>query len=139
MRVIRDLVKVRDAGGLVELAENTGRVEAKAGTRAALDSLAVVEDPQDMSRLARLATAKGSKTRAILKLLGPAAYLLATSALDLAMWLLWAAFAVFGFCASCKAAVERMTQRHILRKKLRRASEAELRMLAVPSGAKNTS
>ena len=101
---------------VVELVENTGRVEAKAGTRAALDGLAVVEEPQDMSRLARLATAKGSKTRAILKLLGPAVYLLATSALDLAMWLLWAAFAVLGFCASCKAAVERMTQRHILRK-----------------------
>ncbi len=97
----------------------------------ALDSLAVVEEPRDMSRLARLATAKGTKTRAILKLLGPAAYLLVTSALDLAVWLLWAAFAVLGFFASCKAAVERMTQR--------RVRQAKLRMLAVPSGAKNTS
>ena len=120
MRVTRDFAKGRDASALVELAENTGRVEAKAGMQAALDSLAVVEEPRDMSRLARLATAKGTKTRAILKLLGPAAYLLVTSTLDLAMWLLWAAFAVLGFFASCKAAVERMTQRHILRQKLRR-------------------
>ena len=134
MRVTRDFAKVRDAGGLVELAENTGRVEAKAGVQAALDSLAVVEEPQDMSRLARLATAKGTKTRAILKLLGPAAYLLAASAFDLAMWLLWTAFALLGFCASCKAVVERMTERHILRQKLRRVRQADMRMLAVPSG-----
>jgi hypothetical protein len=133
MRVTRDFVKVRDAEGLVDLAENTGRVQAKAGTQAALDSLAVAKEPQDMSRLARLAAAKGTKTRAILKLLGPGAYLLAASVFDLAMWLLWAAFAVLGFFSSCKAAVERMTERHILRQKLHRARKAELRMLACPS------
>jgi hypothetical protein len=121
MRMTRDLVKVRNADGLVELAENTGRVQAKAGTQAALDSLAVAEEPEDMSRLARLATAKGTKTRAILKLIGPAAYLLTASAFNVAMWLFWAAFAVLGFFSSCKAAVERMTERHILRQKLRRA------------------
>ncbi len=131
VQVTRDFAKVGDAGGLVELAQNTGRVEVNAGMQAAFDSLAVVEEPRDMSRLARLATAKGSNTRAILKLLGPAAYLLAASALDLAMWLLWAAFAVLGFCASCKAAAERMTQLH------RRVRQAELQMLAVPSGAEH--
>ena len=75
------------------LSENAGRVETKAGTQAALDSLAVAEGPQDMSRLARLAAAKGGKTRAIVKLLGRAAIVLTAGAFDLAIWLLWAAFA----------------------------------------------
>jgi hypothetical protein len=113
VRAVREVVKVESAGGLIELAENTGRVETKAGTQAALDGLAVAEQPQDMSRLARLAAAKGGKTRAIVKLLGRAAIVLTVGALDLALWLLWAAFAALGFCASCKAAVERMTQRYL--------------------------
>jgi hypothetical protein len=129
VRAAREAVKVEEAGGLVELAENAGRVETKAGTQAALDSLAVAEEPQDMSRLARLSAAKGGKTRAIIKLLGRAAIVLTASAFDLALWLLWAAFALLGFCASCKAAVERMTLRHLLRQKLRRARETQLRMV----------
>ena len=135
VRAAREVVKVEEAGGLVELAENTGRVEAKAGTQAAMDSLTVAEDPQDMSRLARLAAAKGGKTRAVVKLLGRAAIVLTATALDLSAWLLWAAFALLGFCSACKAAVERMTQRHILRQKLRRAREAELRALALAAPA----
>jgi hypothetical protein len=131
VRAAREAVKVEEAGGLVELAENTGRVEAKAGTQAAMDGLAIAEEPQDMSRLSRLAAAKGGKTRAIIKLLGRAAIMLTASAFDLALWLLWAGFALPGFCSSCKAAAERMTQRHILRTKLRRARQAELRALAL--------
>jgi hypothetical protein len=123
VRVAREAVKVEGAGGLVELAENTGRVETKAGTQAALDSLAVAEGPKDMSRLARLAAAKGGKTRAIVKLLGRAAIVLTAGAFDLAFWLLWAAFAAFGFCSACKAAVERVTQRHLDRRKTRRARD----------------
>jgi hypothetical protein len=135
VRAAREAVKVEGAGGLVELAENTGRVETKAGTQAALDSLAVAEEPQDMSRLARLAAAKGGKTRAIIKLLGRAAIVVTASAFDLALWLLWAAFAVFGFCSSCKAAVERLTQRHLLRVKTRRLRQAQLSSAALPSRA----
>ena len=60
--------------------------------------------------MARLAAAKGGKTRAIVKLLGRAAIVLTASALELASWLLWAGFALFAFCASCKAAAERSTQ-----------------------------
>ena len=133
VRAAREAVKVEAAGGLVELAENTGRIEAKAGTQAAMDSLAVAEEPQDMSRLARLSAAKGGKTRAIVKLLGRAAIVLTATTFDLAMWLIWAAFALIGFCASCKTAVERMTQRVLLRNKARRLREAELRILALPA------
>ncbi len=35
VRAAREAVKVEGAGGLVELAENTGRIETKAGTQAA--------------------------------------------------------------------------------------------------------
>jgi hypothetical protein len=133
VRAAREAVKVEEAGGLVELAENTRRIEAKAGTQAALDSLAVAQEPQDMSRLARLSAAKGGKTRAIVKLLGRAAIVLTATTFDLAMWLIWAAFALFGFAASCKTAVERMTQRVLLRNKTRRLREVELQMLALPA------
>jgi hypothetical protein len=122
VRVAREAVKVEGAGGLVGLAQNTGRIEAKAGSQAALDSLAIAQEPQDMSRMARLAAAKGGKTRAIVKLLGRAAIVLTAGALDLASWLLWAGFALLGFCASCKAAAERATQRYLDRRKLRYAT-----------------
>jgi hypothetical protein len=122
VRVAREAVKVEGAGGLVGLAQNTGRIEAKAGSQAALEGLAIAQEPQDVSRLARLAAAKGGKTRAIVKLLGRAAIVLTASAFELASWLLWAGFAVFGFCASCKAATERATQRYLDRRKLRHAT-----------------
>jgi hypothetical protein len=122
VRVAREAVKVEGAGGMVGLAQNTGRIEAKAGSQAALDSLAIAQEPQDISRMARLAAAKGGKTRAIVKLLGRAAIVLTASAIELASWLLWAGFALFGFCASCKAAAERATQRYLDRRKLRYAT-----------------
>ena len=120
VRAVREAVKVEGAGGLVELAENTGRVETNAGARAALDGLAVAEQPQDMARFARLAAAKGGKTRAIVKLLGRAAIVLTAGALDVALWLFWAGFAALGFCSSCKAAVERMTQRYLDNRRVQR-------------------
>jgi hypothetical protein len=130
VRMVREAVKVEGAGGLVELAENTGRIESKAGARAALDGLAIAEEPADVSRLARLSAAKGGKTRAIVKLFGRGAIILAASALDLTLWMLWAALALFGFCSSCKAVVERLTLRHLQRRKLRLARAA---LLAQPA------
>ncbi len=121
VRAAREAVKVEGAGGLVELAENTGRIESKAGAQAALDGLAVAQEPADVSRLARLSAANGGKTRAIVKLLGRGAIILTASALNLTLWIFWAALALFGFCSSCKAAVERATLRHLQRRKLRLA------------------
>jgi hypothetical protein len=132
VRAVREAVKVEGAGGLVELAENTGRIESKAGARAALDGLAVAEEPADVSRLARLSAAKGGKTRAIVKLFGRGAIILAASALDLTLWMFWAALALIGFCASCKRCAEGLTLRYLQRRKLRRA-RAELAALAAPS------
>jgi len=130
-RAAREVVKVEEAGGLFELTGNVGRVETQAGAQAALDSLAVVESPQDMSRLARLAAAKGSKTRAIIKLLGRAAIVLTAGTVEVVSWLFWAALTLFGFVSSCKAAVERLTQRHLDRRRAHRLREAERRVLAM--------
>ena len=112
-RVARDIVKVEEAGGLADLAGDVGRVESKAGASAALDSLKVAETPEDVSRFARLAAANGGKTRAIIKLLGRGAIVLAVSAVELANWVLWAAFLLLGFASSCKAATERATLSYI--------------------------
>lgn len=120
VRVAREAVKVEKAGGLVELVGDVGRVETKAGAQAALDTLKVAEGPEDVSRLARLAAAKGGKTRAIVKLLGRAAIVLTTTAFDIALWLMWAAFMVFGFVSSLKAAVERAALRYLRWRKARR-------------------
>jgi hypothetical protein len=130
----REAVKIEKAGGLVELFGSVGRVEAKAGTQAALDSLKVAEGPRDMSRFARLAAANGGKTRAIIKLLGRAAIVLTASAFELTMWLLWAALMLLGFVSSCKTMVERMTLRHLHRSKARRLRDAEVhaRAMAAP-------
>jgi len=45
-----------------------------------------------------LAEAKGSQTRAILKLLGRGALLLAAGAFDLTLWVFGALLVLFGFC-----------------------------------------
>jgi len=123
-RVARDVVKVEEAGGLADLAGNVGRVESKAGANAALDSLKVAETPEDVSRFARLAAAKGGKTRAIIKLLGRGAIVLAVSALELANWVLWAAFLLLGFASSCKATTERATLSYIRWRKARAVESA---------------
>ena len=76
VRAAREAVKVEKAGGLVRLVSDVGRVQTKAGTQAALDGLKIAEGPREMSRVAALAEKKGSKTRAILKMLGRGAILL---------------------------------------------------------------
>ena len=111
VRVARDAVKLERAGGLVRLLEDTGRVQAKAGARAAMDGLAIAKEPKDMARVARVAEAKGSKTRAILKLGGRAAIALTTAVMTLAGWAWSGLLAVLGFCAAAKDLTERLTRR----------------------------
>jgi hypothetical protein len=124
VRTVREAVKLDRAGGLVRLMEDTGRVQAKAGTRAAMDGLRVAESPKDMGRVARLAEAKGSKTRAILKLGGRAAIALTVGAFNLASWTFSALVAVFGFCAAAKGLTERATLGWLAWRKARRARRA---------------
>jgi hypothetical protein len=123
VRAARQAVKVEKAQGLMRLAGDVGRVQAKAGTRAALDGLKLAEGPRDMSRIARLAATKGGKTRAILKLAGRGAFLLTMGTFNLAMWVFWALLTIFGWVCSLKKVTERATERYCARRKLRRARE----------------
>jgi hypothetical protein len=122
VRAAREAVKVEKADGLVRLVSDVGRVQTKAGTQAALDGLKLAESPREMSRIATLAEKKGSKTRAILKTLGRGAILLSVASFNLAAWVLGAILTLFGFVSSAKAGVERVTFRHLVRSKERRAA-----------------
>lgn len=119
VRAARDAVKVEKAEGLVKFVGDVGRVQTKAGTQAAIDGLKLAQGPREMTRVAALAEKKGSKTRAILKTLGRGAILLSVASFNLAMWVLWAILTLFGFVSSTKSAVERLTLRHLARKKER--------------------
>jgi hypothetical protein len=116
----RAAFRAEKAGALVRVAKDVGRIGEKAGIRAAQDSLKVAEGPKDIARAARLAEAKGGQTRAIIKILGRGALLLATGAFELAMWLFWALLALFGLLSSIKSTTERATQAWLDRKKARR-------------------
>jgi hypothetical protein len=120
VRGVRDAVKLDKAEGLVTAVRDVGRVQARAGTQAALDSLKIAQGPKDMSRLARLAEAKGGKTRAIIKLAGRAAIVLTTALFDLASWMLGVLWLLFGFCSAVKSTTERTTLRYVRWRKARR-------------------
>jgi hypothetical protein len=120
VRAARATVKAGKADGLVRLVGDVGRVQTRAGTRAALDGLKISEGPRDMARVAALAERKSGKTRAILKTLGRGAIMLSVASFNLAMWVLGAILTLFGFVSSLKSAVERMTLRHLARKRARR-------------------
>ncbi len=105
---------------LVRAAGDVGRVQRKAGSRAAIEGIKLAEQPKDLSRLAQLAAAKGGKTRAVLKLLGRGAIALTTGLFDLALWVFWAIAHVLGFCVTLKRAAERITLWAIRRRKRKR-------------------
>jgi hypothetical protein len=120
IQAIKAAFRPGQAAALVRLAKDVGRISEKAGTRGALDTLRVAEGPEDVARAARLAESSGGRTRAILKLLGRGALLLAAGAFDLSLWVLGALFALFGLLSSIKGTTERLTQSWLLRKKARR-------------------
>ena len=117
---IRAAFRADKAGGLVRLAKDVGRVGEAAGLRAARDTLKVAENPQEIARAARIAEAKGGQTRAIIKLLGRGALLLAVGTFNLSMWLFGALLTLFGFLSSIKATTERATASWLQRSKARR-------------------
>src|SRR5216683_1239933 len=117
---IKAAFRAEKAGALVRLAKDVGRISEKAGMRGALDTLRISEGPKDVARAARLAESKGGQTRAILKLLGRGALLLAAGAFNLTLWLFGALLALFGFLSSVKATTERLTMSWLHAKKARR-------------------
>jgi hypothetical protein len=127
VRAAREAVKVEKARDLVRLVGDVGRVQTRAGTQAALDGLKLAEGPRDMSRVARLAAAKGGKTRAVLKLAGRGAIVLTVGAFNLANWMLWALVTAFGLVSALKRMTERSTELYCARRRRRRARERRAR------------
>ncbi|MFN3350850.1 hypothetical protein [Pseudorhodoplanes sp.] len=121
VRAVRGAVKLEKADDLFRLTRNVGEVQAKAGTRAALDGLKLSDSPREMTRVAKLAQKEGGRTRAVLKFLGRGAIALTALAFDLSLWILWAALTLFGFVSSAKGAAERATWRSLQKRKVRRA------------------
>jgi len=128
VRAAREVVKVEKLEDVARVVGDVGRVEVKAGSQAALDSVKLAEGPGDMARFASLAEAEGGKTRAVLKLVGRGAIALSIAAFDLFSWALATLLAVVGFAAAVKRVAERMTLRVIRRRKARRE---RARILAV--------
>jgi hypothetical protein len=135
IRAAREAIKVERAGGLLHLARDVGRVEAKAGTRAALDGLQVAESPREMARIAKLAEKEGGKTRAILKVAGRGAIMLSLTAFDLAWWIIGALITVFALVSSLKSATERVTLRIVRHRKERRRRKQPARPAALTAAA----
>jgi hypothetical protein len=131
IRAARDAVKLRRAGGLLDLARDVGRVQAKAGTRAALDGLKIAQSPREMARVAKLAAKKGSRTRAILKVLGRAAIVLPLFFLQSVSSIFGALLTLFGVVAALKSATERTTLRIVRYRKERRRLKEQRRFAAL--------
>jgi hypothetical protein len=119
LTAIKAAFRAEEAGALVRLAKDVGRISEKAGTSGALDTLKIAEGPEDVARAARLAESEGGQTRAILKLLGRGALLLTAGAFDLTLWVFGALLALFGLLSSIKATTERLTLSWLLRRKAR--------------------
>ena len=117
---VKAAVRTEKAGLLVAAVKDVGRVGEKAGIRTALDVVKVADNPKDLARAARLAEAKGSQTRALLKLFGRGALLLAAGAFNLASWLFSALVFLVGVIASIKSVTERLTFAWLRRARERR-------------------
>lgn len=112
--------RAEKAGDIMRFAKDVGRVGEKAGTRGALDTLRIAQGPKDVARASKLAAAKGGQTRAIIKLFGRGAVVLAAGAFHLSMWLLWALWMLVGLVISIRATTERITWSYLQRSKARR-------------------
>jgi hypothetical protein len=139
VRTAREAVKFEKIGRLADLGRDLGRVQRAAGTRAAMEGMRIAESPREIGRLARLAEAKGVKTRAILKIAGRAALVLTTAAMNLIGWVFWALMVLWSFVSAIKSTTERCTRRVLRWRKARRRRRLEreisriLRLDSTPS------
>jgi hypothetical protein len=129
------LLKLEKREKLVEFASDLGRVQQRTSLRGALDGLKIAEHPKDVARLASLAAVKGTKTRAIVKVLGRGAIFLTSSMFTLASWMFWALLNLLGFCAACKRTAERMTLRQCERRRRHRLARENQRLAAAVQAA----
>lgn len=103
---VKAAFKADRAAALVRVAKDVGRLGEKAGMRGALDTLRVAQGPKDISRAVKLADAKGGQIRALVKLFGRGALVLAAGAFQLFLWLAWAFGLMIGALVSIKTMAE---------------------------------
>jgi hypothetical protein len=132
---VRAAFRADKASEMLRVVKDVGRVGDRAGMRGALDALRIAEGPKDVARAARLAESKGSQTRAILKLLGRGALLLAAGAFNLSLWVFGALAALCGVLCSVKAAAERVGAAWSRHARARRAGGPALPLGGAMSGA----
>jgi hypothetical protein len=118
---IKAAFRAEKAGALFRAAKDIGRINSSAGTRAAMEAMKLADGPKELARIARLAEAKGSRTRAVLKVLGRGGLVLGSAAFSLGSWILSFLLAAFGFASSIKAMSERAMERWLRRAKRRKA------------------
>lgn len=105
---LKGVVRTEKLSGLGRMLGDVGTVQAKAGTRAAMEGMRVAESGADLNRMARLAEVKGPQTLAILKTLGRGALVISGALLKL-VWLLFMVVlyayvlvsSLNAFCVSC--------------------------------------
>src|SRR5262249_8337619 len=120
----KEAVKLERLEGVTTMMRDVGRVQAKGGTRAALEGLRLSESPEEVARVARLAEKEGTKTGAILKLAGRAAFVLTAGVPQLVGWVFTAMWALIGFLMAIKNITERTTKRYLRWRKKRRSLRA---------------
>ncbi|MFG1347354.1 hypothetical protein V5F59_20880 [Xanthobacter autotrophicus DSM 431] len=105
---LKGVVRADRLSTLTRMLDDAARIQAKAGTRAAMEGLKVADGGRDLSRVARLAEAKGPQTLAILKTLGRGAIVLTSALFHLIWWAFAAAAYTFAlvssfnsFCVAC--------------------------------------
>lgn len=89
------IVRSGRGGRAVAALADVGRIEAKAGARAAMEGMKHADDVADLAKVGKLAERNGSTTLAILKTLGRGAIALGAGAVTGALWVMGAATNIF--------------------------------------------
>ena len=86
----RTALRPSAVGKLKHLSDNAATLYVRTGRRGVMQVLSLAEDADDVRRAARLSAGMGSKTRAVLKVLGRSALVLGSAFGSLVQWV-WAA------------------------------------------------
>jgi hypothetical protein len=134
---VKEAINLGRLEGIAAMVGDVGRIQAKGGTRAALEGLRLSESPREVARVARLAEKEGTKTSAILKLAGRAAFVLTAIVVELVGWVLSALWVIIGLLMAIKSTTERTTERYLRWRRKRHAArsaawEATAEKIAAP-------
>lgn len=117
---LKGVVRTEKLSGLGRMLGDVGKVQARGGTRAALEGMKVAENGADLGRVARLADVKGPQTLAILKTLGRGALVVSGAVMKL-VWVLFMAVLYLYLLVSSLNALCVGCARRMWRKPARRA------------------